>query len=84
MAKVTAGVGDHEFEENLRPVIGADGLRPAGQRLRCKGTEQTAALERPVDDHRQALFGGQWQQALLGLGGKYAPMSFIPEDPSLN
>ena len=25
-----------------------------------------------------------WQQALLGLGGKYAPMSFIPEDPSLN
>ena len=25
-----------------------------------------------------------WQQALLALGGKYAPMSFIPEDPSLN
>lgn len=25
-----------------------------------------------------------WQHALLGLGGKYAPMSFIPEDPSLN
>lgn len=25
-----------------------------------------------------------WQKALLGLGGKYAPMSFIPEDPSLN
>jgi putative transcriptional regulator len=27
---------------------------------------------------------GVWQQALLALGGKYAPMSFIPEDPSLN
>jgi putative transcriptional regulator len=25
-----------------------------------------------------------WQQALQALGGKYAPMSFIPEDPSLN
>lgn len=25
-----------------------------------------------------------WQRALLALGGKYAPMSFIPEDPSLN
>ena len=25
-----------------------------------------------------------WQQALHALGGKYAPMSFIPEDPSLN
>jgi len=25
-----------------------------------------------------------WQQALLALGGKYVPMSFIPEDPSLN
>ncbi len=25
-----------------------------------------------------------WQDALQGLGGKYAPMSFIPEDPSLN
>jgi putative transcriptional regulator len=25
-----------------------------------------------------------WQQALQTLGGKYAPMSFIPEDPSLN
>jgi putative transcriptional regulator len=27
---------------------------------------------------------GAWQQALQALGGKYAPMSFIPEDPSLN
>ena len=27
---------------------------------------------------------GIWQQALQALGGKYAPMSFIPEDPSLN
>lgn len=27
---------------------------------------------------------GVWHQALLGLGGKYVPMSFIPEDPSLN
>jgi putative transcriptional regulator len=27
---------------------------------------------------------GVWQQALQVLGGKYAPMSFIPEDPSLN
>ncbi len=25
-----------------------------------------------------------WQQSLQALGGKYAPMSFIPEDPSLN
>ena len=25
-----------------------------------------------------------WQQALHALGGKYAPMSFIPEDPSQN
>ena len=25
-----------------------------------------------------------WQRALLALGGKYAPMSFIPEDPALN
>lgn len=25
-----------------------------------------------------------WQQALQALGGKYVPMSFIPEDPSLN
>ena len=25
-----------------------------------------------------------WQQAMHALGGKYAPMSFIPEDPSLN
>lgn len=34
------------------------------------------------------VFSGEpdsiWQQALLALGGKYAPMSFIPEDPSLN
>jgi putative AlgH/UPF0301 family transcriptional regulator len=27
---------------------------------------------------------GVWQQSLQALGGKYAPMSFIPEDPSLN
>jgi putative transcriptional regulator len=27
---------------------------------------------------------GVWQQSLQTLGGKYAPMSFIPEDPSLN
>jgi len=25
-----------------------------------------------------------WQQSLYALGGKYAPMSFIPEDPTLN
>lgn len=25
-----------------------------------------------------------WQKALHSLGGKYAPMSFIPEDPRLN
>ena len=25
-----------------------------------------------------------WQQAMHALGGKYVPMSFIPEDPSLN
>ena len=25
-----------------------------------------------------------WHEALHALGGKYAPMSFIPEDPSLN
>lgn len=25
-----------------------------------------------------------WQQALHALGGKYAPMSYIPEDPSQN
>ncbi|MBT3342294.1 MAG: YqgE/AlgH family protein [Gemmatimonadetes bacterium] len=25
-----------------------------------------------------------WQDALQSLGGKYAPMSFIPEDPGLN
>ncbi len=25
-----------------------------------------------------------WQRAMHSLGGKYAPMSYIPEDPSLN
>lgn len=25
-----------------------------------------------------------WQQSLHALGGKYAPMSFMPEDPTLN
>ena len=25
-----------------------------------------------------------WQRALQSMGGRYAPMSFIPEDPSLN
>ncbi|MCY3737277.1 MAG: YqgE/AlgH family protein [Gemmatimonadaceae bacterium] len=28
--------------------------------------------------------GAMWQQALIALGGKYVPMSFIPEDPTLN
>ena len=28
--------------------------------------------------------GAMWQQALISLGGKYVPMSFIPEDPTLN
>ena len=38
--------------------------------------------------HAELVFSddpdGVWQRALQSLGGKYAPMSFIPEDPSLN
>ena len=41
----------------------------------CPGDAELVFSEEP---------GQVWHEALHSLGGKYAPMSFIPEDPSLN
>ncbi len=57
----------HELQEQLRPRIRADLLRPCRHRLATHLREQSAVLERAVDHHRHAEFLGQRQQALLGI-----------------
>ena len=60
-------VGDHEFQQKLRPARAADLGRPRRQRLAPQPPKELTAGKGSVDDHRHAALKRERQQALLGL-----------------
>ena len=59
-------MGEHEFEQHLRPGLATDVGGPRGQRLAEHRSQQAAPAEGPVDDHRDAAILRQREQPLLG------------------
>ena len=60
-------MGDDPFQQDLGPVGRPDLGRGGRQRPTLQAVDQRTPLERPVDDHGDALVPGQRQQPGLGL-----------------
>ena len=67
IAQVTAGWPSTNLSSTCAQLVQPISAGPRRQRLRLQAAQQAAAAERQVDDHRDAAFGGERQQAPLGF-----------------